>query len=364
MDTEPHAVAPYDVFISYSASDKDVANATCVTLESKGIRCWIAPRDILPGVEWVSAVQEGIKSSAVLVLLLSETANLSQWVRREVQQAIGANGIIIPLRLDESSLSGEMEFLLGTVHRLDALPPPAEQHFPKLIHAVTASLGRATVDSPPICVSSIGARENFWKPFATSALTIVFGRFLKEFSEFEASGLMGYGCAMALSQLREFLGTLGIINYSVCCADLLQRDLLRTNVVLLGGPYPNQLSQEFIDRVRPRLHFGSKEYQIAVEDSLEGRTYSPTLAISGSQVANDYAIIIRSANPFGGDGKVLFIAGSYGYGTWAGVKFVCSHEFCINDIVASGVPFECLVECDVINDTPVLLRPIFIRETI
>jgi hypothetical protein len=40
---------PHDVFVSYSSDDKPTADAVCATLENKGIRCWIAPRDILPG---------------------------------------------------------------------------------------------------------------------------------------------------------------------------------------------------------------------------------------------------------------------------------------------------------------------------
>ena len=47
---------PHDVFVSYSADDKPTADAVCATLENKGIRCWIAPRDILPGVDWGGAI--------------------------------------------------------------------------------------------------------------------------------------------------------------------------------------------------------------------------------------------------------------------------------------------------------------------
>ncbi|WP_423948599.1 toll/interleukin-1 receptor domain-containing protein, partial [Candidatus Binatus sp.] len=36
----------HDVFISHSARDKPYADAICAKLESRGIRCWIAPRDV------------------------------------------------------------------------------------------------------------------------------------------------------------------------------------------------------------------------------------------------------------------------------------------------------------------------------
>jgi hypothetical protein len=41
----------HDVYISYSREDKWAADAACATLEAAGIRCWIAPRDILPSAE-------------------------------------------------------------------------------------------------------------------------------------------------------------------------------------------------------------------------------------------------------------------------------------------------------------------------
>ena len=51
-----------DVFISYSSKNKSVADAVVSDFEQHGIRCWYAPRDILPGKEWVTAIKEGIHS--------------------------------------------------------------------------------------------------------------------------------------------------------------------------------------------------------------------------------------------------------------------------------------------------------------
>ena len=39
----------HDVFISYSTADKTAADAVCAILEGNGVRCWIAPRDIMRG---------------------------------------------------------------------------------------------------------------------------------------------------------------------------------------------------------------------------------------------------------------------------------------------------------------------------
>ena len=43
-----------DVFLSHSTQNKTVADAVCATLERRGIRCWVAPRDIPGGENWGS----------------------------------------------------------------------------------------------------------------------------------------------------------------------------------------------------------------------------------------------------------------------------------------------------------------------
>ena len=48
----------HDVFISYSSQDKTIADAICAGLEAAKIRCWIAPRDMLPGVPYGESLGE------------------------------------------------------------------------------------------------------------------------------------------------------------------------------------------------------------------------------------------------------------------------------------------------------------------
>jgi hypothetical protein len=55
----------YDVFISHSSKDKVMADAICAGLEARGVRCWIAPRDILPGIEWTKSIVDAIANCKV-----------------------------------------------------------------------------------------------------------------------------------------------------------------------------------------------------------------------------------------------------------------------------------------------------------
>src|SRR3978361_1075877 len=65
------AVMSHDIFICYSARDKTVANAICAVLEAEGVRCWIAPRDIMPGADWGESIIDAINEAHGMVLIFS-----------------------------------------------------------------------------------------------------------------------------------------------------------------------------------------------------------------------------------------------------------------------------------------------------
>ena len=71
----------HDVFISHSVKDKPIADAMCALLESEGIRCWIAPRDVTPGMEWGKCIIDAIRHARIMVLVFTANANASQQIR-------------------------------------------------------------------------------------------------------------------------------------------------------------------------------------------------------------------------------------------------------------------------------------------
>jgi TIR domain len=123
---------PYDVFISHSSKDRLTANAVCNRLESAGIRCWIAPRDIIPGEGWSAAIMRGIDASKVMVLIFSENANTSAHVRREVAHACDHEVTLIPIRIRDVTPKEGLKYYLDELHWLDALTPPLADHLETL----------------------------------------------------------------------------------------------------------------------------------------------------------------------------------------------------------------------------------------
>lgn len=57
-------------------------------LEDADLTCWMAPRDIAPGLDYGTQIIDAIEACTVLVLVLSESSNDSIYVRKEVERAI------------------------------------------------------------------------------------------------------------------------------------------------------------------------------------------------------------------------------------------------------------------------------------
>ncbi len=132
----------YDVFVSYSSKDKPTADAVCAVLESRGIRCWVAPRDILPGRDWGGSIIEAIKGARVMVLVFSANANTSTQIKREVERAVNKGIPVIPLRIEDVTPTETLEYFLSTPHWLDAFTPPLEQHLEYLVDVVQKIIGQ------------------------------------------------------------------------------------------------------------------------------------------------------------------------------------------------------------------------------
>jgi hypothetical protein len=134
----------HDVFISYAHVDKPIADGACAKLESRNIRCWMAPRDVPPGMDFPAAIIKGIEGSRVMVLIFSSHSNVSPHVLREITSAVNKGIIIVPFRIEDITPSKSMEYLISVPHWLDAITPPMEQHFDQLAMTIEKILSDAS----------------------------------------------------------------------------------------------------------------------------------------------------------------------------------------------------------------------------
>jgi len=140
----------HDVFVSYAHQDRTVANAVVATLEGHGIRCWIAPRDILPGSDWGEAILDAIKEAHALVLVFSSSSNDSEQIKREVERTVHQGIAVIPFRIEDVLPNKSLEYFISTQHWLDALTPPLEDHLLHLAETITVLLAKKGVKKKPL----------------------------------------------------------------------------------------------------------------------------------------------------------------------------------------------------------------------
>lgn len=123
----------YSAFISYASEDEAQATQICDSLESRGFRCWIAPRDVRSGHEYGEEIIRGIEQSRCLVLVLSEAANESIFVRREVERAVSKRRPVFPIRVQEVLPSKALELFVSTTHWIDAWQGAMSDHVDRLV---------------------------------------------------------------------------------------------------------------------------------------------------------------------------------------------------------------------------------------
>ena len=102
------------IFISHSSKDVELAAKVCEKVEAGGHSCFLAPRDIRSGCEYAEEIINGIDGSDVLLLLLSQAANDSPHVLREIERAVSKKKSVIVYKLGEVTLSKSMEYFLMT----------------------------------------------------------------------------------------------------------------------------------------------------------------------------------------------------------------------------------------------------------
>lgn len=130
----------HQVFISYSSKDATIAEQVCAYVESGGVSCWMAPRDILPGVDWSEAIIEGINAARVLVLIVSANSNVSPQIRREVERAVHKGLTIIPFRIEDVVPSRALEYFIGPLQGIDAFYSEYTDSLASLLEAVFDAL--------------------------------------------------------------------------------------------------------------------------------------------------------------------------------------------------------------------------------
>jgi formylglycine-generating enzyme required for sulfatase activity len=137
---------PRHVFVSFASEDIELARHAVRRLEAAGLRCWISERDIEAAASYPAAITSAVAGSGALLLLLTEAANASPHVLREIELAFNARVHILPVRIAGVLPSADLQYFLSTTQWLDAgadFDEPDVQKVEARLRALLQSSGAA-----------------------------------------------------------------------------------------------------------------------------------------------------------------------------------------------------------------------------
>lgn len=97
------------VFVSYTASDKQIARNVADALIGAGFDVWIDQARLRPGDSIVCSVSAGLCETDIVLVLLSRASISSNWVAAEVNAALssrlaGKGPVVVPVLLDDCNV--------------------------------------------------------------------------------------------------------------------------------------------------------------------------------------------------------------------------------------------------------------------
>ena len=112
--------ADFAAFVSHAKADQKKAQDIVASLEERGFKCWIAPRDVRPGHTYGDEIITGIERSRCFILALSGASNESAFVAREVERAVSKEKPIFTIRVEAVEPSSALELFISNTQWIDA----------------------------------------------------------------------------------------------------------------------------------------------------------------------------------------------------------------------------------------------------
>jgi hypothetical protein len=112
---QPDADRGEFIFIAYARADAETAAlGLCNELSENGVRCFIDKHDIPAGADWNEAIVEALGQCAAVIVLISNAAVESGYLKSEVQAAFDQQKLVIPVALDSAASPERIDNRLRT----------------------------------------------------------------------------------------------------------------------------------------------------------------------------------------------------------------------------------------------------------
>lgn len=137
------------VFVSYPSESSEAAHKIMEYIEACGIKCFIAPRDIKGGKPYASELVSAQEECDVVLLVASHHINASEHVANEVDVIVSMNKPILPVFIEDFTLSGELRYYLGRKQWVAAYPDKLEAYLGEILQAVKDNLPKSVIAEKP-----------------------------------------------------------------------------------------------------------------------------------------------------------------------------------------------------------------------
>ena len=136
------------VFISHASENAAEAGELVALIEAKGMTAWIAPRDVRPGFDYSEELQRALENCAAFVVLITDMANSSPYVRAETEMAFSNSKPMLPVRLADIAPAPGLAFFLKIRHWTEAWGPKKDANLARLMLELQTLTGKAPSWAP------------------------------------------------------------------------------------------------------------------------------------------------------------------------------------------------------------------------
>jgi hypothetical protein len=161
----------HDIFLSYRSEDKAEVDRLCAALESRGVQCWVAPRNIPAATEWPVAIVEAINACKLFLVVLSSNSKNAKQISREAELADKNGAQIITFRIENVEPPPGLTYFLGNIQWLDAF----NGQFDAAVAKVAELVKKSPVEAAPMAVPATPSNKPFMKIGIAAAAAIFIG---------------------------------------------------------------------------------------------------------------------------------------------------------------------------------------------